>query len=40
MGRLCITIAGISIGAGLLLSLAFGARARAQAGARNECPDE
>ena len=30
MGRLCITIAGISIGAGLLLSLAFGPRARAR----------
>ncbi len=30
MGRVCITIAGISIGAGLLLSLAFGARARAR----------
>ena len=30
MGRLCITIAGISIGAGLLLSLAFGLRARAR----------
>src|SRR5579864_6619283 len=30
MGRLCITIAGISIGAGLLLSLVFGPRARAR----------
>ena len=30
MGRLCIRIAGISIGAGLLLSLAFGPRARAR----------
>ena len=30
MGKLCITIAGISIGAGLLLSLAFGPRARAR----------
>ncbi len=30
MGRVCITIAGISIGAGLLLSLAFGGRARAR----------
>ncbi len=30
MGKLCVTIAGISIGAGLLLSLAFGTRARAR----------
>jgi TolB protein len=30
MGKVCITMAGISIGAGLLLSLAFGTRARAR----------
>src|SRR5579864_4589591 len=36
MGRLCITIAGISIGAGLLLSLAFCRRAGAQQAPENK----
>jgi TolB protein len=30
MGKVCVTITGISMGAGILLSLAFGARARAR----------
>ncbi len=38
MGRVCITIAGISIGAGLFLSLAFGSARKSTAGAPEQMP--